>query len=341
MKIVLISLYNYGALGGRAIFSNLKTNGIDASLISFKDLSVNNIKPPTTTETKKLIELLKKLNPDIVGISFTSSYFKIATVLTHEIKRELNALVVWGGVHPTICPRECIAYADVVCIGEGEMPMLELAEKLSKNKRIDRIKNLWVNTRTGIRKNRIRPLIQDLDKLPLPVFDENNEYFIEDNKVYRGIPTKRATTYTMLTARGCPFQCSYCQNSSLRKIYPQGTKFVRRRSVDSVINEIIRAKKVFKEMRKCFFVDEVFAYDEKWIDEFLIKYKEKVNLPFEIEFYPTLVKESIVRKLKDAGLREAAMGIQSGSKRMLYDVYKRPTPQSSILNAEKYFQSMG
>lgn len=333
-KVVLIALYERESLGIRAIFSSLKNGGIDTSIIFFKELIPDNVKAPTRVEKGKLLELLMELKPDIIGISLRSSYFKIATDLTHEIKKEINALIVWGGIHPTISPEDCIQYADIVCQGEGEQPMIELVEKLERSEDINKINSLWIKTKDGVMKNKIRPP-QDLNALPLPVFDENNEYIIEGSMVHRGISIKGYTRYVVMATRGCPFRCTYCGNNTFSKLY--SGRFIRWRSVDSVIKELEEAKRLFRNLRTIFFVDELFVSDKEWLIKFREEYKKRVALPFEAEFFPNYVRDDIVVILKEAGLRNVTVGIQSGSKRILYDAYERYTPIKNILDMHRIF----
>jgi len=333
-KVVLIALYDKAALGIRAVFSALKKEGVDVSVIFFKELAANNVKPPTETEIIILISLLKKLNPSIVGIGLRSSYFKIAVDLTREIKKEIETPIIWGGTHPTICPEDCIEHADIVCRGEGEYPMADLVGKLSMGESIENIENLWVRTEGRIAKNKMRPLIQNLDELSLPIYDQDNEYVIEGNTVRRGIANEGQTKYTIMATRGCPFDCAFCGNNSLKKIYPQ-EKFVRWRGVGSVIEELKQAKQLFKCLRAVFFADELFVSDEKWLEDFLQKYKESIGLPFEADLHPNLIKEETIAILKEAGLSSVTVGIQSGSEKTLYNVYKRYTPKKAILNMHK------
>lgn len=332
-KVVLISLYERASLGVRAIFSSLKNENIDTSIISFKELVPNNTKPPTETEVENLIKLIKELNPAVVGISLRSSYFKTAIDLTRKIKKETDALIVWGGTHPTICPEACIQYTDIVCRGDGEQPMRDLIDKLTKGETIHKIDNLWVKTKYGVIKNKMRPLNQDLDRLP--VYDEYNEYVIEGNTIHRGISIKGYSKYVIMATRGCPFKCTYCGNNTFNRMY--SGNFVRRRSVSSVIRELEEAKKLFKNLRMIFFVDELFVTDKEWLKKFIEKYKKSINLPFEVELYPNYVKEDIITILKKGGLSNVTVGIQSGSQKILYDVYKRYTSRNLILNMHKIF----
>ena len=105
-------------------------------------------------------------------MSVSSATMQTAKCITQEIKKHMNTIVVWGGIHAIIAPEECIKYADIVCIGEGEYPMRELADTVRLNKEICGIKNLWIKQNNSIEKNEMRPLHENLDELPFLNFIE-------------------------------------------------------------------------------------------------------------------------------------------------------------------------
>ena len=123
-KLALISLYNVNNLGVRYLTSYLRHKNIDVTVIFFKNMFANDAKTATKKEKELLINILKTINPQIVGISVScSALFKIATAITLDIQNQLASPVIWGGVHPTILPEESIKVADFVCTGEGEKPL--------------------------------------------------------------------------------------------------------------------------------------------------------------------------------------------------------------------------
>ena len=170
-KIVLISLYHYGAFSTRLLRDVLRTYNHKVFNIFFKRDKTNYMDLPTEHEKKLLIDLIKDINPDLIGISIRSTFFPVAKDITVRLKSNFDTPVIWGGVHPTICPEECIEFADIVCIGEGENPVVELASKLKSNENITNIKGLWIKKNNTIIKNELPNLLEDLDSLPLPSFD--------------------------------------------------------------------------------------------------------------------------------------------------------------------------
>ena len=126
---------------------------------------------------------IKQLNPRIVAISLLSPYVLIAKRLTELIKKYTSAIVVWGGVGPTISPEDHIKLTDIICNGEGERALEELVMAVRDGKDYKNIKNLWVNDKSKVIKNPQGPLIQDLDNLPFATYGSEDMYFINNNKL--------------------------------------------------------------------------------------------------------------------------------------------------------------
>jgi anaerobic magnesium-protoporphyrin IX monomethyl ester cyclase len=350
-NITVISLNDYLALGPRNISSYLKEKGYRVDLIFFRNMVSNEKLSSAKVEEDLLIDLIRRLSASVVGISVCSPYFKIASQITRRIQKELEIPVIWGGVHPTIMPEQSISIADMVCIGEGEQPMLELMQNLSESKGIEKIKGLWLRRNEEIIKNEDFLPIQDLDILPYPDYSDEGKYFIEANIIYEGDPAlcegkglvgswrKGLITvkneYYMLASRGCPFSCSYCCNSFLHKKYSSQEKVVRWRSVGSVIGELLSITRRFPKIKKIQFYDALFPWNEEWVSEFCREYKRHIKRPFYVSTHPNLLRKDNLVRLKDAGVEIVGFGIESGSESVRREIYERDVSDLAIINAAK------
>lgn len=335
-RFTLISMYNFNHLGVRAIHSLLKSKGIHVDLIFFKNMLFNDAKKPTATEINKLTELVKEKNPDLIGISVScSTFYNIAIDLTKKIKQKISKPVIWGGVHPTISPWQCIDHADMVFVGEGEFGLLDLITRMSQNQDYSDIPGLWVKKESPqVIKNAASPLKNSLDLIPPNDYEDDLKYYIENENLEYGDPySKDNDLYTILTGRGCPFDCTYCINHIFRNIYTNRGYPIRRRSVSHVINELSRAKEIFPNLKRVTIFDDVFVLDKKWAKEFCDEYKEKIGLPFSCLFHPSTIKEDLVAILKEGGLDYIDMGIESGSERIRREVFGRKDSNKVIKNA--------
>ncbi len=345
-RVALIALYNFDDLGIRTLHSLLKDNGHESHSIFIRDVSVNHIEPIDERDILTLKGLIEKIRPELIGIKVGSSFFLDAKRITEEIKS--HAPVVWGGIHPTICPDECIENTDIICIGEGEYPMLDLADAIGEGGDISEIKNLWVRKDGRLFRNDIRPLVENLDEIPFPTFFDERQYYVNKGNLARNIHETESGTnwimangiYPIMTSRGCFFSCTYCCNNLLRDIYHGKGKYVRRRSVRNVIEELSVAKSRYR-IKSIFFHDDIFTFDEEWISDFCREYKKRIRLPFTVMIHPKFSDIRQLSILSDAGLRGVKMGIQAGSSRIRSGAFNRKETNTEILDADKNIHKLG
>ncbi|MEK6921201.1 MAG: radical SAM protein [Nanoarchaeota archaeon] len=291
--------------------------------------------PPAVSshELDLLCTLIEQKKPTLIGISLSSSYFPIADQITKRIKEQFSIPVLWGGAGPTTNPEKMIKHCDILAIGEAEYSVVELVKRVEAKKHFTDISNLWINKDGNTLRNPTNPLIQDLNALPFPDFSYSNKYLIDKDEIIENCKETNnfPGTYTIMTSRGCPFSCSFCINDYYRKLY-KGEKYVRRRSVQNIIDELLLAKKTLS-INYITFYDEVFTFDKQWIKEFCAAYKQQLGLPFWCNIYPTLIDEEMISWLKDAGVESVTLGIQSGSEKLVREIYTRNAPNEKILFA--------
>jgi radical SAM superfamily enzyme YgiQ (UPF0313 family) len=355
-RIVLIALFGLD-FGIYSLQSFLEQYGFCVTVIEFNHLTipleymVNDYftAPPIKhdlypeKDLRNVCDLLDRIKPDIVGISVSSVGFQTARWMTRRLKAAFGFPIIWGGIHAILSPEDCIEETDLVCVGEGEYPMFEIAEALRSHQPIDRIANMWIRNERGIQKNPFRPLIDDLDTLPLPNrLPGENKYFIDRGHVVQN-PILNAgymtNAYPMMTSRGCMYACSFCSNSVIKKRYTGLGMYLRRRSVDNVLQELRRAveKTAVTSVR---FWDDVFTYDEEWIDAFSKRYANEVGRPFICYAHPKRTKPSVLEKLSDCGLIMIYVGIQSGSSRTNTTFFQRHQSNLEIEEFARYARSL-
>lgn len=345
MHIVLISLYDTGAAGLRSLSSLLQLHGHRVSLIfygqmgrthkefhQFSKIEYTEHVPNWCheKETIELIQVLRNLKTDLIGISLRSAFFATAVELTRKIRENFSTPIIWGGIHPTICPEESIQHTDFICRGEGELPMMDLANSLAEGKDITAIPNLWVRNGTQVFKNDLRAL-NDPDSLPFPDLTEENKHYIFSHPF-------NVRMYSIMTSSGCPFNCSFCSNSILREIYKGKGSYIRRRSIENVISELLMAKEKYN-IAEVIIQDDIFVDDPKWLYPFLEEYKQKISLPFACFLHSRFISEPLIKSLKEAGLYTADIGIQSGSEKIRRDVYHRRQSNEEIIRAANLLNS--
>lgn len=347
MNIVLITPTppDINAFGIRAISSVLKMAGFSTKIIFLPGgiehlrFDGNYIYRYSEKTLQQITELCK--DADLIGFSFMSQYFDRAVQITQHLKKHFNTPIIWGGIHPTYRPEQCLNYCDIVCIGEGEYAIVELAEKMLNSMDYTDTKNCWFKSNSGIKKNEQGPIIQNLDELPFVDYDIENHYVYNwrskdiipiDRKImteqfpkiayFKG---KHLVTYRTMTSRGCPHRCSYCASSAMMRL--------RRRSVDNVIEELQVILSQFNSIELIsFFDDTFFAGPVEYFEEFRGKYKNKIGLPFHAQCSPTTISERKMEILVDAGLFYTEMGIQTGSER-IKKMYRRVVSNQKMIDA--------
>jgi len=352
MKVVLISPYSdITSFGIRSLSASLRQAGIGTRLIFLPHTpsewaSTDDIYP--TTILDHVAELCK--DAELIGISLMTSYFVRVAALTQRLKQTTAAQVIWGGIHPTIRPMECLDFADAICVGEGEEAMLEYARAVEAGRIGEPIPNIGYRINNKIKLNPPRPLIQHLDSLPHPDYSLDDHWvwdfpaadlqLFNPTLFYRWLMAghisriRNEAAYQTIATRGCPHNCAYCCNSTLRQLY-KGQPYLRRRGIENILDELERITKHYDFIRVIGFSDDsFFAAREEEIQDFSTRYKERIGLPFFCLGSPLTMTETKLNHLVEAGLFGLQMGIQTGSRRTLKR-YQRPIPIEKVLESAR------
>ncbi|MHA1348413.1 MAG: B12-binding domain-containing radical SAM protein [Candidatus Odinarchaeia archaeon] len=311
-------------LGLMYIGSVLKENNIDVKLL---DLS-GKLKTVEWYE-----KWLKKEEPDLVGISIIADAINTAMFIAKVTKKVLpNTLVVGGGITATFLYEKILTYCpyfDLIVRGEGEYTLLKIINALSKgkfDKEKKHIAGISYRGKDGKVKNTPEaPLITDLDSLPFPDRSLSDiAYSYQFGPVRLG--TKKFTS--ILTSRGCPFNCTYCACSAFtRRTY-------RARSYENVLDE-------FEELysqgyKQALITDDHFFMSPKRTLKILrgIR-KRKIDMDLICESRVDFARLPVLKEAVKSGVKAIFYGIESGSQKMLNYYNKKITPLQSIKAIEK------
>lgn len=281
-----------------------------------------------------LKEKLTKEKPDLIGISVLSFNYTQALDIASFIKENFDVKIIFGGVHVILMPEEVIKnkQVDMICVGEGELTFKNL---LDKKINPEKVKGIWYKQNDKIIKNKENKLIEDLDNLPFPEWDDFDleKYFVINNN---HLP--------IMASRGCPYNCTYCSNHALKKKLKG--KYVRFRSVDNVIEEIgLRIKQYQnKGLKYLFFYDDTFIIDRNFVLDFCKKFVKKGYdkiLKWNVNVRANLVTEEIIKTMKEAGCYEVRMGVEAGNDYIRNEIYKRGMNKGQIFDAVKIIKKYG
>lgn len=276
-----------------------------------------------------------KSRPDIIGVTVTAGQMKQALEFIRTLKGKISAPVIFGGPHVTLAPDLVIknSEVDAICIGEGEMAMLDFVNAVQNNEDYSKIPNLWVRKNLDIVKNPPRPLIADLDSLPLPDFNlfEMDKYLFVNEMV------------SLVTGRGCLFKCSYCINHKLRSMYSSQAenRYARKHSVDYTMRMVDYVVKEYN-VKFIAFNDDLFTMDRKWLKEFTSRFS--VTYP-NLHYYCTNRIEfsdpELFKMLANSGCANVRMAIEAGDETIRRDVLNRNMSDEKIIEAFKSAKDAG
>ncbi|MBN2383214.1 B12-binding domain-containing radical SAM protein [bacterium] len=285
---------------------------------------------------KNFWQSIRRFNPDILTYSTTTGLHHDYLALNRELKKRSDrpdrVLSIFGGPHPTFFP-EMIEHegVDAVCIGEGDEAIVDFVERFERGTDFEQTPNFWVKTRTGIIKNQVRPLIEDLDSIPFP----DRELLYARDAFLRRNPVK-----TVITGRGCPNKCTYCFNHSYHKIYHKKGKIIRHRSVPNLMLEIKEIVDRYP-LAMLGFVDDNFLLTPDWLEEFAQTYPSSFSVPFYCGVHAAQVNEKNVTLLKKAGCQAVYMGIEAGDDYIRTELLKRRMSRDQIVEAARLVRSAG
>lgn len=277
---------------------------------------------------------IEKVGADIVGIS-CSTLGRNQAIKTAKIAKESNPglKVLMGGPHATFCPEVMFQLApiDAIVMGEGEETVVDLVAALERNSDLSEVRGIAFKKGEVI-KTSPRPLIKDLDGLPLPMYD----YFNLKNykSVHFGEERKNLIGTYILTSRGCPFGCQFCSSSRF------WGRVWRARSPMKVVDELEWLHKEYN-VSCIYFIDDIFTLDKGRVIEICKEIlNRKLDLMWMTETRVDCVNKEMLTWMKKAGCFKVVYGVESGSEEILKTINKGFTTEQ-VREAFKVTQEVG
>lgn len=264
---------------------------------------------------EEINDLIRKLKPDILGVTCYSPGYKNAYDLISRIKNEFEDLpLILGGPHVSVTRKNVIrdSQADFAIKNEGEVTLPELLDALSSKKDFQGIKGLIWRAKDGrIIENEDRSFLtsEQLDKLP---FADFSKFKIKEYLCYQ------ERLLPLVTSRGCPYLCTYCSVN-----LTQGRKFRAfspERSVEEIKLRVAAGWKEFDIHDDCFSLD--LARAKKFCD-LLIRENLNMGYKFNNGLRADRTDVELLQKLKQSGCRFIAYGLESANQDVLRNIKKR------------------
>lgn len=260
---------------------------------------------------------IRETSPDLLAVSCTETTFFRGLKLV-EATRDLGVPNVFGGVFPTFAPQLVMKHdeVDMVCIGEGEEPLKELASAIAKGEDFSLVPGLWVRCQTGdiIKNAPGKPV--DINKLP-PITDIA---LFEEKRLYRPMAGKIRRLLPVETHRGCPYTCSFCNSPMQNQVFGKG--FFRKKDMSLVKEEIENHISKWDVEYIYFWADTFLAWSNQEFEQFCEMYQD-IKLPFWCQTRIETIDEYKLTKLKDVGLHRMTFGMEHGNEEFRKKVVKR------------------
>ena len=244
-------------------------------------------------------EVVKKYDPDFIGISVLSLTLPVVIHLIKLLREICPGIpILTGGSHATLCPEDLVEYSDYVLTNEGEMIINDVISGYY-NKGII----------SGIR-------VTDLDSLPFPAI----------KKLYNLQNYDKKDLSIVMSSRGCPNSCKFCNSSDLWKCK------VIQKSPEYFMEEIKHLMNDYA-IKDFFITDDTFTFNKKWLNKFL-DYIKPLNITWRCFSRVNDLTEEVVLKMKNCGCRNIKLGIESGSQRIL-DMVDKNIKLKKVLEVSK------
>ena len=255
----------------------------------------------TRVATRKETQKFFSSHYDLIALTvFSPVYYEVIALFNRIRKTYPGTPVCLGGPYVTTIMEEVLERtpADFAIYGEGEQTFSDLLSHLKGNQNPEDIPGLiYKNGNGGYLKNMPREKVTSLDCIPFPAYDI--------------FPMDRYPLHRMVTSRGCPYACAWCNSSSL-----WGHSY-RQRSTANVIGEIgflleNYGKKIFV------FGDNSFNVSIEWVDEFCDRLIEAdFRILWSVSLRADKMTPDLAHKMKKAGCYNAAIGIESANNEIL------------------------
>ena len=254
--------------------------------------------------------------PRVVGVTSTTVSYHAARQVLQVLKESYPEITtVLGGAHLSAIPLETMKDCetlDIGVVGEGEQTLAEVVERLESSQPLNGVPGTLIRYQGAIIQNPVRKPVSDLDATPVPA-----RHLLKDLRRYSHTPFRGARfTTTMITSRGCPFQCGYCDQSIF------GRKW-RAHSAEYVVKEIASLKERYGVEFISFEDDNFLLSKNRTIDICREMLGRRLDIGWSCLGRANEVDEEVLPLMKMAGCSVVYVGIESGSTRILELINKK------------------
>ncbi|MGE5392047.1 MAG: B12-binding domain-containing radical SAM protein [Deltaproteobacteria bacterium] len=313
--------------------------GYIASYIRQFDISVKLVDPQAQhLDDKDITDIIKEEQFDLIGISSaTPEFYNAVNIAKLTRDNSPQTSIILGGCHASAMPEgileEYHELFDFICIGEGEITVLEVCKLLGgelPDKRQIRGIAFWDKETAQTVRTEAREYITDLDMLPYPARD------LVDMSLYHAHAhnARSNNTFQIITSRGCPFQCTFCASGlTLGKKY-------RMHSPEYIVSEIEFLMEQYGA-RHFLIQDDTFTINKARLKKTC---EMIISKGLDIEWFcfsqVSVVDKETLELMKRAGCYSIGFGVESADETVLSNICKSIKPAQAE-NAIKMANSLG
>lgn len=326
MSVTLIDLSGEGnvfgetSLGVKSLSDFLTVNSIKQKTITIKDHDIY-----YSVKMSRVVKFISDHKPhlnDIVGISCISQTLPHALVLAREIRNRTDGFIILGGIGPTSVAKEIIEnypFVDAVCVGEGELTLLDLANKGSSSNAFTTVLGIVTRDKNGnVFFTGPQPAIQNLDSLSIPYNSKR-------------VQKKKAVLHLeMNTARGCPGNCAYCAS---KVMWNQKIRMVSSDRLCQLLKEI--TEKHYDHDIQVYFQDDTFVFPETRLLSFgeaIKTYGLKIDWSGFARI--TDLNSRVISLMKESGCSTITLGVENPSPKIA-KLMRKPYKAKNAMNVLK------
>ena len=316
------------ALGLSYLAAVLECQGVEVQLMPCQVLGL--------TE-EQIAGRISDFQPDLVGITTTTENrfqsFHLAA-LVKQIHPPVR--VILGGPHLNATAVDTLRHiesVDGVVVGEGEQTVVDLVSALRSGGTLEGIQGLAYRRGDQVVENPRRPLIPDLDTLPLPArhLEPWDRYDCSMEVPGRGL----LPAANMMTSRGCPFDCNFCATP-----INWGRK-VRGLSPERVIAEIEHLIERYRA-RVIWFYDDTFNYDPRRLRRIcdLIRQRD-LDIRWYCEVRVDLLSKADLELMVRSGCYYIGFGVETASQRISREIIGKKVDLPKALQVVEWCREFG
>ena len=309
-----LSIASFPPLGILYLATILRERGMEVSVLD---------QPAKGLTVEETVKWVRKEDPDVLGFSTFASSGRTAALISNEVKkRNPNITTVFGGYYATFNAERILReypFVDIIVRGEGENTVVDLVDCLKKKGKLKNVLGIAFRNGNGIVSTPDRPLIKDLDSIPLP---DRSLLDVEYHSMIAGANAMVKKFTSIVSSRGCVYGCRFCSCQKFaRNVW-------RPRSVVNTLEELhYLASEGYDQF---IFVDDSFTLNQKRVVKLCKRLrKEKLDIEWICESRVDNCSYEMLREIARAGCKVIYFGIENANQRILDYYGKRITPEQS------------